>query len=64
MLLLCLLFLLEKNYGEYLCQNCLVLLVTICSEFLSHSFAIFLSFYVVDRKNIRKESDHWKLIVI
>lgn len=58
-----LLFLLEKNYGEYLCQNCLVLLVTICSE-LSHSFVIFLSFYLVDRKNSRKEVDRWRLIVI
>lgn len=51
MLLFHLLFLLEGNNGEYVCKDCLLLLVTICSELLSRSFAIFLLCAVVDRKS-------------
>lgn len=64
MFLLHLLFLLEKNYGEYLCKNCLVLAVTICSQLVCRSFAIFLLCAVVNRKSSRKKVDHRRLIII
>lgn len=65
MLLLHLLFLLEGNNGEYLCQDPLLLLVTVCSELLSRSVAIFLLCAVADRKSSRRRKvDRLKLIVI
>ena len=51
MLLLHLLFLLERNYGEYLCENCSMLLVTICSELIFCPLQFFLLCAEVDRKS-------------
>lgn len=59
MLLLHLLFLLERNYGEYLCENCLMLLVTICSELVCCP----LQFFCCMQKQIEKAAQKKKLII-
>jgi len=64
MLLLHLLFLLERNYGEYLCKSCLVRPVTVCSELLCGSCAVCRRCAVGDRKSSRKKVDHRRLAVI